>query len=101
MTASINTSLDSKLADPQPVIIQIRNLLGSIVDRFPAETDRAELQLQWQREIIAVEYLGTPPTTGLRIRGVFISPGFYELFQSQMADIQLPAKMWAMFYTPW
>jgi tetratricopeptide (TPR) repeat protein len=101
VTASINTSLDSKLTDPQPVIIQIRNLVVSLIDRFTDETDRAELQLQWQREIMALEYLSTPPTTGLRIRGVFISPGFYDLFQSQMTDIQLPAKKWAMFYTPW
>lgn len=101
VTASINTSLASKLPDPEPVITQIRNLLVSIIDQFPAETDRSELQLQWQREIMAVEYLGTPPTTGLRIRGVFISPGFYELFQSQMAHIQLPEKMWAMLYTTW
>lgn len=97
VTASINTNLP----DPAAATARIRDLISSIVDRFPDPTVKSELQLEWQRELMAVEWFGTPPTTGLRIRGVFISPGFYDLFKSQMAHVQLPEKLWAMLYTPW
>ncbi len=98
-TASINTN--PNLPKAQEVASQMRDLLSTMVDQLPDENMKKELQLQWQRDVTALKYLGTPPTSGLRIHGVFLSPGFYELFQTQIKTVQLPDKIWAMFYTPW
>jgi hypothetical protein len=98
-TASMNTN--PNLPNAKEVANQIRDLVSTIIDQLPDETTKKELQLQWQRDVTALKYLGTPPTSGLRIHGVFLSPGFYELFQAQIKTVQLPNKIWAMFYTPW
>jgi hypothetical protein len=98
-TASMN--INPNLPNAQVIANQIRDLVSTMVDQLPDEATKQELQLQWQRDATALKYLGTPPTSGLRIHGVFLSPGFYELFQSQIKTVQLPAKIWAMFYTPW
>jgi hypothetical protein len=98
-TASMN--INPNLPNAQIVANQIRDLVSTMVDQLPDEANKQELQLQWQRDATALKYLGNPPTSGLRIHGVFLSPGFYELFQSQIKTVQLPDKIWAMFYTPW
>jgi hypothetical protein len=105
VTASINTNLElpksSKLPEAETIAVKIRDLLSNLIDQISDETDRAQLRLQWQREMTALEYLGSPPTSGLRIHGAFLTPGFYDLFQAQIKAIELPEKPWAMFYTPW
>jgi hypothetical protein len=105
VTAIINTKIDlpnsPQLPGAEMIASQIRDLLPPLIDRVPDETTRADLRLQWQREMTALEYLGNPPIKGLRIHGAFLSPGFYELFQSQIKTVSLPEKLWAMFYTPW
>ncbi len=98
-TASMNTN--PNLPNSQVIANQIRDLVSTMVDQLPEKATKQELQLQWQRDVTALKYLGNPPTSGLRIHGVFLSPGFYELFQSQIKTLQLPDKIWAMFYTPW
>jgi hypothetical protein len=98
-TASMN--INPNLPNAKAIASQIRDLVSTTIDRLPDEDTKKDFQLQWQREMTALKYLGTPPTSGLRIQGVFLSPGFYELFQSQIKTVQLPDKIWAMFYTPW
>jgi hypothetical protein len=105
VTAIINTKIDlpnsPQLPASEMITSQIRDLLPPLIDQVPDEAARADLRLLWQREMVALEYLGNPPTKGLRIHGAFLSPGFYELFQSQIKTVLLPEKLWAMFYTPW
>lgn len=99
VTASINTN--PNLPNSQEVVRQIQDLLSTIIDKLPDETTKQDFQSYWQREMITLTHIGTPPTRGLRIHGAFLSPGFYEMFQSQIKAVQLPYKTWAMFYTPW
>jgi hypothetical protein len=98
-TASMN--INPNLPNAQAIASQIRDLVSTTIDQLPDEDNKKDFQLQWQRDMTALKYLGTPPTSGLRIQGVFLSPGFYELFRSQIKTVQLPAKTWAMFYTNW
>jgi ribosomal protein L7/L12 len=82
-------------------IQQLQDLMPTIIDQIEDEEERSDLQLRWQRETLGIEAIGIPPVSGLRIRGVFMTPGFYELFQGQMKPIELPSKMWTTLYTPW
>jgi ribosomal protein L7/L12 len=82
-------------------IQQLQDLMPTIIDQIEDEEERSDLQLRWQRETLGIEAMGIPPVSGLRICGVFMTPGFYELFQGQMKPIELPAKMWTTLYTPW
>jgi outer membrane protein assembly factor BamD (BamD/ComL family) len=70
-------------------------------ERVTDEEQRRTLQLQWQRELLALEWLGSPPSRGVRVRGNFLSPGFYERFRDKLQVGELPAKQWATLYTPW
>ncbi len=64
--ASMNTN--PNLPNAQAIASQIRDLVSTMVDQLPDETTKKELQLQWQRDVNALKYLGTPPTSGLRIQ---------------------------------
>jgi hypothetical protein len=105
VTAIMNISITlpslPNLPTAEAIAAQIRDLVVPMIDRIADETTREDLQLRWQREMTALEYLGNPPTSGVRIHGVFLSPGFYDLFKEQIKTVQLPEKKWAMLYTPW
>ncbi len=112
MTASMNMELDTPLIlggfnsasddaeiDPVTIIKHLRELPSKLIDQVPDEYIRNELRLQWQREMMAWEHL--PFNDGLLIHGALLSPGFYDLIQSRIGMVQLPAETWALLYTPW
>jgi ribosomal protein L7/L12 len=84
-----------------PTINQLYEIIPNIINQIEDEEEQADLQLHWQRETLGIAAMGRPPVSGLRLRGLFMTPGFYELFQDQIKPIELPAKMWTTLYTPW
>jgi ribosomal protein L7/L12 len=92
--------INAETALPE-TIQQLQGIIPTIIDQMEDEEERADLQLRWQRETLGIAAMGIPPTSGLRLQGMFMTPGFYELFQDQMKPIELPAKMWTTLYTPW
>jgi hypothetical protein len=108
-TALLNFHLQPPLAelpwgDKLSAPFDIKSLLPAIESLVEGVTDEAQrpvLQRQWQREKLALEWLGSPPSRGIRVRGNFLSPGFYERFRDQLQVAELPAKQWASLYTPW
>jgi hypothetical protein len=109
VTALLNFHLDpplaqlpwfDKLTEPLTTTDLVK-ILEPLVDSVADLEQRQEIQLRWQRETLALEWLGNPPDRGVRVAGNFLSPGFYEYFQDKFQAIELPAAQWATLYTPW
>jgi hypothetical protein len=94
-----NSAIDYAEINTTTIINHLQELLSRLIDQVADDHIRSELRLQWQRETIAWEYLSF--NHEVLIHGTHLSPGFYDLIQSRVGVVDLPAKTWALFYTPW
>ncbi|WP_330202151.1 peptidase M, neutral zinc metallopeptidase, zinc-binding site [Cyanobacterium sp. Dongsha4] len=54
-----------------------------------------------RRENLALELIGNPPKTGIKIKQIFITPGFYLQHQTQLKSIQLKTDKLSTLFTDW
>ncbi|WP_414542505.1 tetratricopeptide repeat protein [Nostoc sp. CCY0012] len=54
----------------------------------------------YRLEVKALDFMGNPPSSGLRVRGLFITPGYYQRHHQKLHVNLLPGKLWAL-YTKW
>lgn len=52
-----------------------------------------------RRENLALELMGNPPQTGIKIKEIFITPGFYLQHQTQLKSIQLKTDKLSTLFT--
>ncbi|MTF38641.1 peptidase M, neutral zinc metallopeptidase, zinc-binding site [Cyanobacterium aponinum] len=52
-----------------------------------------------RRENLALELMGNPPQTGIKIKQIFITPGFYLQHQTQLKSIQLKTDKLSTLFT--
>ncbi len=52
-----------------------------------------------RRENLALELIGNPPQTGIKIKEIFITPGFYLQHQKQLKSIQLKTDKLSTLFT--
>lgn len=54
-----------------------------------------------RREIVAGELIGNPPQMGIKIKEIFITPGFYLQHQKQLESIKLKTDKLSTLFTDW
>jgi hypothetical protein len=55
----------------------------------------------FRREILAIELMGNPPSSGVKIKEIFITPAFYQQHKSQLKNITLTKNNLGMLFTDW
>lgn len=55
----------------------------------------------YRQEKFALDKMGNPPSCGVRVKELFISPGCYKYYRNQLPNITFPAEPWRTLYTDW
>ena len=55
----------------------------------------------YRQEKVALDMRENSPTFGVRVKGLFISPGCYQHYRNQLSNITFPAELWGTLYTDW
>ena len=58
-----------------------------------------KLRDRYRLETVALRLMGKS-TQGVRLQGVYLTPGSYELHKDKLKDI-IPRQLWGTLYTPW
>ncbi|MBE9116950.1 hypothetical protein IQ249_13665 [Lusitaniella coriacea LEGE 07157] len=64
-------------------------------------TQYEDLQEVYRLESVALDWMGQPPRCGLQVRGLFVTPGYYQRDRQYFPSLSLPGELWATLYTPW
>lgn len=77
----------------------LEELINSIEQTQP--TEWSQIQLLYRLEKTALELIGYPATKGLRVKGLFLTPGCYQRYRHKLKNAQFPGSLvWAL-YTDW
>lgn len=89
--------------DYDSVALDLQRRLEAAIDAFKDRNINQYLRLRdrYRLEMVTLRLMGNPPTTGLRVKEVYITPGCYELHKEKLKTIKFPAKLWGTLYTPW
>lgn len=89
--------------DYDSVASDLLRRLEEAIDAFKDKNVNEYLKLRdrYRLETVALRWISEPPTKGLRVKGVHITPGCYELHKENLKEITFPAKLWATLYTRW
>lgn len=89
--------------DYDSVALDLQRRLETAIDAFKNRDINQYLKLRdrYRLEMVALRLTDNTPTTGLRIKEVYITPGCYELHKEKLKTIKFPAKLWGTLYTPW
>lgn len=89
--------------DFDSVSLNLQRQLEEAIDAFKERDINEYLKLRdrYRLEVVALRLMGNPPTKALRIQGVYVTPGCYELHKEKLKDITFPAKLLGTLYTPW
>ncbi|MDJ0736173.1 MAG: hypothetical protein QNJ47_19270 [Nostocaceae cyanobacterium] len=95
--------LGDKSIDLAEVYIQLKQRLENLVNDFDAGDGEEHQRLQelYRLEVLALDLMGSPPTSGLRVRGLFLTPGCYWRYRHNLAVPAFPSKLWGTLYTDW
>jgi len=98
----LNISWLKTPVDLNEVRVQLQQRLEELIHMEETNsTEYARIHELYRREVVALELRGTPPTSGLRIKGLFFTPSCYERYQHILPTVKFPGKLWATLYTPW
>lgn len=89
--------------DYDSVALDLQRRLEAAIDAFKYRDINRYLKLRdrYRLEMVALRLIGNPPTTGLRVKEVYITPGCYKLHKEKLKTIKFPAKLWGTLYTSW
>jgi hypothetical protein len=89
--------------DYDSVASDLLRRLEEAIDAFKDKNVNEYLKLRdrYRLETVALRLMGELPTKGLKVKGVYVTPGCYELHKENLKEITFPAKLWATLYTPW
>ena len=59
------------------------------------------LRDRYRLEVAAQRQMGNPPTFGMRVKGLFITPGCYDRYRTRLTAPEFPAQLWGALYTDW
>jgi tetratricopeptide (TPR) repeat protein len=82
----------------QQLLQKLEVLINSIEDQSERYQQFYEL---YRLETEALRLIGTPAKQGVRVKGLFITPGCYHRYRHQIKFPPLPGKLWATLYTDW
>lgn len=93
--------------DYDSVFSDLRRRLEEAIDIFKDEDINEYLQLRdrYRLELVALRLMGEPPTRGMKVKQVFVTPGCYQRYYSQWrdtcVDIGPSQDILRSLYSPW
>lgn len=60
-----------------------------------------KLRDRYRLEMVSLRLIISSPTKGLKVQGISITPGCYQLHEKKLKDTKFPAHLWATLYTSW
>lgn len=93
-----NTSVDLKEASSN-----LTQLLEKLIDDIKDIDIEEYFRLRdvYRLEIVALRVMNNPPSCGMRVKQVFITPGCYQRYRNQLPQMTFPPKLWGALYTNW
>lgn len=94
--------------DFRQVSLDLQRLLEEAIDTFKDQNINEYLKLRhrYRLEVVALRLMGEPPTRGMMVRDVFVTPGCYQRCHPQWRDtcvdsIDPGQDRLRSLYTPW
>lgn len=95
--------LGSTSIDFNEVSSNLKQILENAIDAVKDSNINEYLRLRdlYRGEIVTLRLMGNPPSCGMRVKQLFITPGCYQRYRHKLAGIIFPAKLWGALYTDW
>lgn len=85
------------------VFSDLQQRIEEVIDSHKNKDINEYLKLRdrYRLEMVALRLMNYPLNQGLRIKGLFITPGCYELHKESLNKIDFPAQLWGTLYSSW
>ncbi|MGK7957802.1 MAG: tetratricopeptide repeat protein [Crocosphaera sp.] len=95
--------LGSQPVDFQEVSEQLKKMVDNLLEEVKEqEVEKySEIQDLYRQEIVAIRLIGNPPSCGVRVKGLFITPGCYNFYKKYLPNLTFPDKTWGTLYSDW
>ncbi|MGI0483440.1 peptidase M, neutral zinc metallopeptidase, zinc-binding site [Geminocystis sp. CENA526] len=95
--------LGSNQIDYEKTKQELIKIVENAIDKYKDSNLNKYYQLRdiFRREMLAIELMGNPPNTGVKIQEIFITPAFYQQHKSQLKNITLTKNNLGMLFTDW
>lgn len=95
--------LGSNPIDYEKTKEELIKIVENAIDKYKESNLNKYYELRdiFRREMLAMELMGNPPNTGLKIQEIFITPAFYQHHKSQLRNITLTKNNLGMLFTDW
>lgn len=82
---------------------RLNKILETLIERVKDNNLEEYFHLRdlYRQEKVALDMRENLPSCGVRVKGLFISPGCYQHYRNQLSSITFPAKPWGTLYTDW
>ncbi|NCO76162.1 MAG: peptidase M, neutral zinc metallopeptidase, zinc-binding site [Cyanobacteria bacterium] len=89
--------------DYEKIKEELIKIVENIIDKYKDSNLQKYYQLRdiFRREMLAIELIGNPPSSGVKIRELFITPAFYQQHKSQLKNINLTINQLGTLFTDW
>lgn len=90
--------------DIEDVFTALKHRLEILVNEWKETASETDVETNYdlyRLETKALELMGSPPQRGLRVKGLFITPGCYQRYYHQLRIPPLSPKLWGTLYTQW
>ncbi|MDJ0678142.1 MAG: peptidase M, neutral zinc metallopeptidase site [Calothrix sp. MO_167.B42] len=100
--------LGNQVIELKSVSLELQRRLEEIIDTFKEQNTNEYFQLRdyYRLDMVALSLMGNPPKEGMKVKGVFVTPGCYSRFlthwQNIIQDSIDPSQnILRSLYTPW
>lgn len=82
---------------------ELTKIMENVIDKYKDSNVTKYYQLRdiFRCEMLAIELMGNPPNSGVKIREIFITPAFYQQYKQQLKNIKLTVTPLGTLFTDW
>lgn len=95
--------LGSRTISLETVSEQLHKILETLIEGVKDNNIEQYFHLRdlHRQEKLALSLMGNTPSCGVRVKGLFITPGCYQYYRNHLPNIDFPTKPWGALYTDW
>ncbi|BAQ61257.1 hypothetical protein GM3708_1663 [Geminocystis sp. NIES-3708] len=95
--------LGSHQIDYQKIEEELIKIVENTIDKYKDSNLEKYYQFRdiFRREMLAIELIGNPPNSGVKIKELFITPAFYQQYKKELKNIKLTVNQLSTLFTDW